>query len=286
MKVAIKSDLVRESLCFEPGNAVQISIVAYGYPTGMPARFCAGLAPAADLANQLKLNGFKPIIRVVDPSPIANYCNSWPDNRQLQSSFRKAVSDFFSNAGIKFFFDEAERLSEDAIRFLRDIGSELESPGNKEVSEIVERLRESGRRHGGETGAANAMIYMAAHPFSWLDMHHPLVWKRFYSCDGYQFVNLMSKSEERFSEIRKFLREKRPDLRTENNPVDGYMTICDTPCYIPLEGEPGLSDLENYGYDWCLGQYYKLRKNSSNHKRAYKDFKALMFFLGLEVAAT
>jgi hypothetical protein len=284
MKVAIKSDLIRESFYFESGSAVQISIVAYGYPTGMPARFCAGLVPAADLASQLKLNGFKPIIRVVDPSPIANYCNGWPDNGQLQSSFQKTVSDFFSNVGVKFFFDEAERLSEDAIKFLRDIGSELESPSDKEVSEIVERLRESGRRHGGEAGAANTMIYMAAHPFSWLDMYHPLVWKRFFPRDGCQFVNLMSKSEERFSKIRKFLKEKRPDLRTGNNPIDSYMAICDTPCYIPLEGEPGLSNLENYGYDWCLERYYKLRKDSSNHKRAYKDFKALMLFLGIETA--
>jgi hypothetical protein len=281
MSVLVESRWIKEVLSFEPGNTIQISIVTYGHPMGIPARFCAGLVPAIDLVKQLESRGLGSIIRVMDPTPIANYCNGWQAN-QSQSHFREVVSDFLDRNGSQFFFDEAEQLSETAVEVLRTLGTELEA-SDGETADIVNRIKESGRKHGGEAGAMNAALYMAAHPFSWLDMHHPSIWKKSYPSEGYQFVNLMSKSEERFAVIRKFLKERRPDLCTTNNPIDSYMTICDTPCYVPLEEEPTFPELRSYGYDWCLRRYNELKKKSSNHGRAYKDFKALMSFLGLEL---
>lgn len=274
-EIVITSPLIKETFSLRPDSMVQISIVAYEHQMGMSARFCTGLLPAIELVRQLKLNNVKSIIRLVDPTPIANYCNGWEIK---QSQFRDVITQFLQNADVNFFFDEAEQVNSDALKILRELGTELETSTEEKVVNVVQRIRESGRRHGGDSGANNALLYMAAHPFSWLDMYHQAVWKKRYSQDG-QFVNLMSKSEERFSVVRKFLQNQRPDLSTNINPTDQYMTVCNTPCYIPLDGEPTFLDLTNYGYDWCYKQYCALKKMSSNHERICKDFRLLMSFL-------
>lgn len=279
--IIIKSPWIIGNLSLRPGNIIQISIVAYEHPAGMPARFCAGLIPAIELSRQLKLNTFKSIVRVMDPTPIANYCNGW---QTKQPQFQDATAKFFDSNGVTFFFDEAEQVGNGALEVLSALGVELESSIDEKVVDMVQRIKQSGRRYGGDSGANNATLYMAAHPFSWLDMHHPLIWKRVYPSEGYQFVNLMSKPEERFTVIRRFLQKRRPDLCTTNNPVDRYMTVCNTPCYIPLEEEPMFADLTNYGYDWCYRRYCELKTKSRNHQCAHKDFEALMSFLGLSSA--
>ncbi|MBU4274326.1 hypothetical protein KKE19_00755 [Patescibacteria group bacterium] len=278
--VIIKSPWIIGNLSLQPGKTVQISIVVYGHLMGMPARFCAGLVPAIDLSRRLKSHGFGSIIRAMDPTPIVNYCNRW-QTEQPQLQFRDVTSKFLHSNGVNFFFDEAEQMRNEALEVLRTLGVELESSVDEKVVDMVQRIKESGRKHGGRAGSNNAVLYMAAHPFSWLDMYHPLIWKRLYSSDGFHFVNLMSKSEERFAVVRRFLRERRPDLCTKNNPVDKYMTVCNTPCYIPIEDEPLFADLSERGYNWCYGRYCDLKVKSKSHERACKDFEVLMLFLKL-----
>lgn len=276
--VSIKCSLVEQNFFLQPDKKVQISIVAYEHPVGMPARFCAGLFPAIALSRKIELNAIKTIVRLIDPTPIANYCNGW---EMRQSQFRDVITKFLSDHNVSLFFDEAEQVDEGTLEILTSLGNELESATDEKVVDMVGRIKESGRKHGGKSGARNSVLYMAAHPFSWLDMYHPLIWKKEYSPECLQFVNLMSKPESRFTVVRKFLQERRPDLCTKFNPVDQYMTVCNTPCYIPLEEEPRFADLVNNGYDWCFKRYQGLKGKSSNHNRAYKDFGALMSFLGL-----
>lgn len=278
--IVIRSPWIIGKLSLRPGGVVQISIVAYEHSAGMPARFCAGLIPAIELSRQLRRAAFESIVRVLDPTPIANYCNGW---QTKQSQFRNTLAKFFYSSSVAFFFDEAEQIRNGTLEVLRALGVELESSTDEKVVDIVQRIKESGRKHGGESGASNATLYMAAHPFSWLDMYHPLVWKKSYPSEGFQFINLMSKSEERFSVVRKFLQRRRPDLCTTNNPIDRYMTICNTPYYISLEEEPTLAELTDYGYDWCYKRYRELKVKSSNHNLALKDFEALMSFLKLDI---
>ncbi|MCX6765106.1 MAG: hypothetical protein NT148_01025 [Candidatus Nealsonbacteria bacterium] len=271
----IKSPWIVGNLSLRPGNAVQISIVAYEHSAGVPARFCAGLIPAIDVSKQLKQNAFESVVRVIDPTPIANYCNGW---QPKQSQLKDLIAKFFNDNGVEFFFDEAEPIGNGALEVLGALAAELEYAKDEKVADMVERIRESGKRHGGDLGSDNSTLYMAAHPFSWLDMHHPLIWKKFYPPDGYHFVNLMSTSEERFTVVRKFLQRRRPDLCTNNNPTDRFMTICNTPCYIPLDGEPTLADLINHGHDWCHSRYCEFKAIGNHHARACKDFEALMAF--------
>ncbi len=279
MAIIINSPWIKGELAFQTRKAVQISVVAYEHAEGIPARFCSGLISAVDLSRMLKSEGIESILRIIDPTSIAYYCNGW-EQKELQ--FRKIIANFLKESNVKFFFDEAEQVCDESLNFLNEIGADLDASTDEQVSELVQRIKLSGRRHGGESGAQNATLYMAAHPFSWLNMYCPLIWKKTYSNESFQFVNLMSKPEQRFSVIRKFLQKKRPELCTTNNPVDRYMTICNTPCYIPLEGEPMFIDLIKNGDNWCCDYYYNIRKRSSNHDRAYKDFKALMSFLKTE----
>jgi len=274
--IVIRSPWIIGNLSLQPGKAMQISIVAYEHSAGMPARFCAGLIPAVEISRQLKKKDFESIVRVIDPTPIANYCNGW---QVKQSQFRDVIADFFGSNDIAFFFDEAEQVSDGALGILSELGAELKYCADMRVSYAVQGIKDSGRKHGGVSGANNAFLYMAAHPFSWLDMHHPLIWKKSYPSEGHQFINLMSMAEERFAIVRRFLNERRPNLCTLNKPVDRYMTVCNIPCYIPLEGEPMFEDLTSHGYDWCCKRYHELETKSSKHKCALNDFEALMSFL-------
>jgi|GEM_PF-1680461 len=271
-----KSKWIEGELQIYSGKIVQISVVAYEHILGVPARFCTGLIPAIALSKELKSFGVNSIIRLIDPTPIANHCNDW---NVEGFKFKDLLSNFLNFYDVEFFFDEAEQISNESLVLLETIGQELLSTTDISVQNMVQRIKDSGKKHGGDLGEKNSILYMAAHPFSWLDMYHPLVWKKEYPDDVYQFINLMSKSESRFTLIRKFLCEKKPTLCTNFNPVDAYMTVCDTPCYIPLEGEPTFNDLTLNGYEWCHQKYKEIKNKSGNHRRALKDFEALVSFL-------
>lgn len=275
MSIPIENQWISEGLSLENNNDVHISTVAYEHPAGIPARFCAGLIPSIALSKQLAENNIKPTVRLIDPSSIANYCNGWKDS---QSGFKDVLSHFLNGYKVDHYFDQAEQITDDAVDILSNVGSELESSDDPEIIDMVQRIRESGRKHGGELGAKNAILYMAAHPFSWLDMYHPSLWSTKHPADT-TFLNLMSKPESRFTLVRKYLQGKRPDLSSGINSIDRYMTVCNTPCYIPLDGEPTFVDLMNKGYEWCHKRYQEIKGESGNHNRALKDFRALKTFV-------
>ena len=281
---SIKCPWIKEEVVLQSKKKVQISIVAMEYPCGIPARFCAGLISAVALSRQLASLGVHSIVRVIDPTPIASWCNGWVLE---ESMFRGVVSNFMRDHSTDFFFDESEQMLDNTAEVLHQVGQALDSSTDAGVTDMVERIMESGRRLGGESGGNNSLLYMAAHPFSWLDMYHSLIWKERYSSDQLQFVNLMPKSEERYAVIRKFLRERRPDLSSGISSVECYMVGCDPPYYIPLEEkgerEPMFSDLESQGYIECHRRYKALKGKSSNHGRVFKDFESLMSFVGLKV---
>lgn len=280
----IKCLFVRDEFTLQSTKKVQISIVAMEYPSGIPARFCVGLVPAVALSKQLASIGIASITRVIDPTPIASWCNGW---KLEKSMFRGVISDFMRDHTTDFFFDESEQVSDNTVELLHQIGQELDSSTDAEVTDVIERIKNSARRHGGESGVKNSLLYMAAHPFSWLDMYHPLIWKRQYSSDELQFVNLIPQSETRFAVVRKFLQQRRPDLSSGLSLVDCYMTGCNPVYYIPYEDkegkEPLFSDLKTQGYAECHKRYKALKGKSSNHARVLKDFESLMSFIGLKV---
>ena len=175
--VSIKSQWIEQNFLLHPSKKVQISVVAYEHPAGMPARFCTGLLPAIALSKQIEETTTESVIRLIDPTPIANYCNGWETRK---SQFRDVIARFLEDHNVDFFFDQAEEVDSGVLEVLGSLGTTLEVAADENVVDMVARIKESGKKHGGERGARNALIYMPAHPFSWLDMYHPLIWKKEY----------------------------------------------------------------------------------------------------------
>lgn len=255
------------------GGTVVISVVAYQHPAGIPARLCAGLLAAIELYHRLPIGVAQ--LRIVDPSPIAAYCNGW----SLCNETTSILQTFCEQASIHPVFDPAQPPCKESLDILQRVGERLMRTENPAVREMIQRIRESGRIHGGANGEQNALIYMAAHPFSWLDQYHPLIWQRRYPRDGCQYVNMLSQAESRFSLIRDELRQQ-PDYPSGLESEDLYMKICNVPCYIPLPQEPTYTEAKRVGWDACLAQYHNLKRLSENHRRATKDMEALIAFLG------
>ncbi|MBI2888615.1 MAG: hypothetical protein HYY10_01700 [Candidatus Liptonbacteria bacterium] len=273
--------LMEGPLTLQFRNLVTISVVMYEHREGIPARFFAGLVPALKLAESCELKRhFVTTIRVIDPTSIVNHCNGWSvHSSRMQEFVRQFLAARYQGErhAPPLFFDEAEPVGEAMLKVFRELGAELESAEGK-VRDAVVRLKESGRRHGGENGEKNAFLYMAAHPFSWLNFYHPAVWRKRPS-PHCQLINLMSKSEEPFSAVRKFLRQKRPDLVAKVQPVDRYMAVCEHPPYIPLDGEPLCEEVFTKGYGSCLEQYRSLAERGRKYKKALRDFEMLTRFV-------
>lgn len=173
--IKVSTSLIDEPVYFEANKKVQISVVAYEHANGIPARFLVGLIPAIELYRLAKSHGLDAVIRIIDPTHIASYCNGWS---KIESKFTEIISEFLNLQNVSFFFDQAEELNNSSLEILKNIGSDLEQSTDSEIIAMVQRIKESGRKHGGDDGAENTLIYMAAHPFSWLDMYHPLIWKK------------------------------------------------------------------------------------------------------------
>ena len=270
---SLHSPLIEGDFLYREEN-VTISVVAYQHPQGIPARFCAGLIAAIQLYKAIPQG--KAELRIIDPSPIATYCNNWEEGREAHSILHQ----FCRAHGIEPFFDRAEDMTPESLSILRQIGEVLLSAQDPNVKEMVARIQSSGRQHGGAEGERNALLYMAAHPFSWLDMYHSSLWRRRHASQGTRYVNLMSRAEMRFTRIREYLRTHEL-FASGITPEDRYMTVCNTPCYIPFPNEPMHEDLTRNGVEACLERYRAMSRLSENHRRARKDMEALVPFLGM-----
>lgn len=259
-----------------------LSVVCYAYPSHVPARLCAGLVPAVALARALQSHGIRAHIRIIDPSPIASYCNGWDTDQRCA---QEAVLTFCTHNAVACTIYRAKSVSTDSLTVMHTLGDSLSMASSAEVASMVERICTSGERHGGSRGRQNALLYMAAHPFSWLDMQNDLFWPERFPSTEYACINIVSKAEERYSLIRSYLCNTHPELRSQNRPHDVTMSICGTPSYVPLPEEPTLDDMRTHGHQWCLERYASLRSKSENHRRAHRDFMHFMDYLPARIAA-
>ncbi len=277
MNKQITEPLIREGIEFTLGRPVQISVVGYEHPAGIPARFLAGFIPAVALSNQLSRENIDSMIRIVDPTAVANHCNGWQSG---SSRFHQIISDFLHREEAKFFIDQAEQISETGLETLELVGSKIVRSQDPQIVELVSRIQASGEKHGGENGRKNSILYLAAHPFSWSELYHPSIWKT-KPDNKWAHVNLMSKAEERFSLMRKLIVNDQVNLSSEVNPRDVYMSVCNTPCYMLLEGEPTFDDFLMRGHEWCRGRYSDLKRRNRNYERIARDFEVICSHLRL-----
>lgn len=276
MTIGVTSDLIKGAVTI-PADATTlvISVVAYQHPVGVPARFLAGMVPAIDLARKAAAQGVSATIRVIDPSPIAEHCNGWRVEKPIVWDL---IKDFLTQHGVEFSFDRAAPVTDETQALLKRVGAQLQSPDDPAVADMIGRITASGKVHGGQDGERNALLYAAAHPFSWLEFSSPLLW----DCkpvSGCHYINLISNAEARYTLIRQYLRRCMPEMHSGIEPADHEMAVCSTPCYMLVGGEPTLEDLNQFGVDACRKRYFGARTADQNHKRAFRDFEVLMQYL-------
>ena len=82
---------LKDSAVSFPDDTVQINVVVYGSPYGIPARFFAGLIPAVLLVKKLRSVGKEVILRAFCSIHIAAFCNDWQDDLAVVQN-RKAIN--------------------------------------------------------------------------------------------------------------------------------------------------------------------------------------------------
>ena len=100
--IRIKNPLIVGEFALDPSKKVLISIVAYEFPKGIPARFYIGLIPAIGLSKQLASFDIQSKIRLVDPTNIAGYCNGWEKKR---SQVKDIAAEFLDDHGVDIILD-------------------------------------------------------------------------------------------------------------------------------------------------------------------------------------
>ena len=274
---------LKDSAVSLPGNTIQINVVVYGSPLGIPARFFAGLIPAVLLAKKFRSMGKEVILRAFCSIHIATFCNGWQGDLAAVQN-RKAINFaewFFDRHNISFFIDYSCQVSDE----MKTILGHLEAAIKEEptLQGVVGKLQGSGFRYGGEVGRERSILYAAAHPFGWQDLWHPSVWLK-KPDENTAVVNVMSESEKSFSMVRKFLVDRFSEYRLPR--VNDVLTkTCQVPHYILFPGEPTMEDLQRKGIAACVQRYGRMLELASSDsertmvQKLLKDFVSVCEFL-------
>lgn len=263
------------------GKELVISIVAYETPDGLPARFLAGVMPAIDVAQKATESGISTVVRVIDPAPIASHFNGWD---AYPTSHHELLSSFFGQCGVKFYIDRAATVTPDMECVIDSLASVLNELLNQDgVSESAsiaayKQLLKSAEKRGQE-GLKNTLRYVAAHPFSWLEFYHESLWSNRHNLDAH-YINLMSKSESRFTAVGDLLLGYGTDFCSGLKPKRYHFTCCKMPSYVRQPDEPSFVDLKTIGPRACLERYGELAKRDSSRFRGPKgDLDLFLTFL-------
>lgn len=258
------------SIFVDETKQVVVSVVAYEHARGIPARFFAGIYPAFELARKILDAGGKACVRIVNPLSIACYCNGWSHTNERLTQILARLN----CCNIQFEQHLSQEVDGQMIDVLSTLACRLEGELGKD-HRLLQSIRQSGYKNGGQAGEANALLYAAAHPFSWLDMCHESVWKMVTNITNTHFIHLVSKSEERFAALRATLCTVAPEYLIEGIKVDErFLTVCNVPAYLPLDEEPLFEELGTRGHEECHRIYSRLKKEKGeNYRRIIKDFE-------------
>ncbi len=283
-RIMEKVNFIRgDPLSMVPSNTplVTINVVTYEHGAGAPARCMAGFLPAIQLYNALSNRGIMTTVRIIAPSKIARHCNGW-DLDGNDRVVRKAT-DMLAAANVEHFV--AAPAGMDLVQPALESVAHLLKNAPDAIGECVQKLRASGLRHGGEQGEQNALLYAAAHPYSWQDLYDSRIWPDRPLGGGVR-LNVMSRAERRFQPIRHYLAVIQSEQTVSGPSGDFFTELCDTPGYIPLPGEPLIETLEQEGPARCHDIYRNLKTNGGGaeketYRRAHRDFRVLMNYLGI-----
>ncbi len=187
---------------------IQLNVVVYGSPKGIPARFFAGIIPAILLAKKFIAQEKDVCIRVFNPITIASFCNGWQNGEDKERQNKKAITlaeKFLEKQGIPFFFDPSLPVSDEMMKALQPLEEAIRNEPT--LRGTLKRLETSGLRYGGGIGEKQSALYAVAHPFGWQDLWHQSLWLS-KPAMGTTVINIMSEAEKPFSTVRRFLVER------------------------------------------------------------------------------
>lgn len=211
----------------------------------LPARFLSGFLSTFSLARTIQEvsdGDINPQVRIFRPINITQHINGISDEatkRQIKQGNKMLQSLAFQHfSTIDFFIEDDLPITENALQVLLQVASLIDLHCDKEV---IGKIRESGRIRGGEQGAQNALIYAAHHPFGWIDLHHPSIFRE---VPPHVIINTLPPSEKKYTEVRKRLEQIIGGSGSElivpiGTRQELVINMCGTPHYIFLEDEKG-----------------------------------------------
>lgn len=260
----------------------------------LPARFLSGFLSTFGLAEIIQKETKDRVqahVRIFIPQNISAAVNEI-DPSVLQDQIAKGTRLIEEMAKIHFptvqvFFEKDEPFTQSSLETLGNI-ADLFINGIDEAS--LGKIRESGRKRGGEQGEKNALIYSAHHSFGWSDLHSGAIFKQ---QPPFTVINTLPPSEKPFTTVRRVIRERiaeseHVNMICEGKRFDLSIMMCDRPHYLLITDptgtilEPTVDDLSSTSSGEILDL---LRKKSEeeqspwikeNLRKARIDFEKLL----------
>lgn len=175
----------------------------------LPARFLRGFLPAFKLAEDIRRisdGRITPTVRVFQPIHFSTFTDD-VDEDVVKEQQELGISCILAMSKRHFPLTEVlvendQPFTDKAEEILVEVASLIDPP-----ADLLDRLKRSGRKWGGELGEARSLIYGAHHPFGWSDLFHPAF---FEACPPRVVVNSLPPAEKKFTLIRGEVLEKVP----------------------------------------------------------------------------
>lgn len=260
----------------------------------LPARFLSGFLSGFGLAETIQKSTkgkSTPIVRIFIPRHISAFVNGI-ENDAVESQVQEGTKLLQALVESRFptiqvFFEKDKPITESALEKLTEV-ADLFVNETEDVE--LQRIRESGRRRGGEQGAQNALTYAAHHAFGWSDLHSMAIFEQ---RPPFTVINALPPSERPFVNVRQTIKQhvedsKSTDLLCQGKRFDLLMMMSDRPHYLLITDqdgkvlEPTTSDLVSASCGEILDRLAMAAKDEKapwirdNLRRARSDFERLL----------
>lgn len=260
----------------------------------LPARFLSGFLSTFGLAEIIQKetkDRAQAHVRIFIPQNISAAVNEINPS-VLEDQVTKGTRLIEEMAKIHFptiqvFFEKDEPFTRDSLETLRNI-TDLFINHIDETS--LEKIRESGRKRGGEQGERNALIYSAHHSFGWSDLHNGAIFKQ---KPPFTVINTLPPSDKPFTNVRRVIREhivksEHAHMVCEGKRFDLSIMMCDRAHYLLITDqigtilEPTLDDLFSVSSGEILDLLRKKTEEAQspwvkdNLRKARIDFEKLL----------
>ncbi|HEX7041668.1 MAG TPA: hypothetical protein VF189_00305 [Patescibacteria group bacterium] len=246
----------------------------------IPARFLAGFIPTFLLAEEIQKEfGIISNIRIFFPKNLANKINKidWQKINSQMEITKRIVTAFQKKLfpSISIHFSEDGEFNNNTVKMLKTLAGVMKESADPD---ILESIKTSARRHGGENGENNFDIYIAHHPFGWQEAEEKNI---FNERIPDIVINTLPQSERRFLQLRRSIRNALRNSgiwKTPKEINDLEMNIAGAHYLLLDTSEPTLKDAFCHSTGEILERLKVLKKQTGNDnfRKAKNDFERLI----------